>query len=172
MEKSTKNREDFEQENLFKSKKFNNESFNSIFNKHVPAPSKEIIKYIEPVPMILANKMNYTELGGKRPDDYSSSVEKDGKNNLIYTDYKKAYTNEKLVNENLIKKHKDFKSLDDFLEYRDNKTKRSLSSKEKRLIEEKQLREEKEEQERIERIKAQNLKIQMNNEKATRLFIK
>jgi curved DNA-binding protein CbpA len=97
MEKSSKNREDFEQENLFKSQKFNNESFNSIFNKHVPAPSKEIIKYKEPEPMILAKKMNYTEIGGKKPDDYSSSIEKDGRNNLTYTDYKKAYSNIRLV---------------------------------------------------------------------------
>ena len=173
MEKSTKNREDFEQENLFKSKKFNNESFNSIFNKHVPPPSKEIIKYIEPEPMILAKKMSYTEIGGKRPDDYSSSVEKDGKNNLTYTDYKKAYSNVRLIDEaSLIKKHRDFNSVDEFQAYRDNKTKKSLSNREKRLIEEMKLKEEREEQERLERIKEENIRIRLNNEKASRLFIK
>jgi curved DNA-binding protein CbpA len=172
MEKSTKDREDFEQENLFKSQKFNNQSFNSIFTKHVPPPSKEIIKYIEPEPMILAKKMSYTEIGGKRPDDYSSSVEKDGRNSLTYTDYKKAYNNVRLVDEALIKKHRDFNSVDEFQAYRDNKTKKSLTDKEKKLIEQKKLREEREEQERLERIKEENIKIRLNNEKASRLFIK
>lgn len=172
MEKSSKNREDFEQENLFKSQKFNNQNFNSIFNKHVPAPSKEIIKYKEPEPMILAKKMNYTEIGGKRPDDYSSSVEKDGRNNLTYTDYKKAYSNIRLVDENIIKKHKDFNSIDEYQVYRDNKTKKGLTEKEKKLMEQKKLKEEKEELERLERIKNENLRIKINNEKASRLFIK
>ena len=85
MEQSTKKREDFKNENLFEKQKFDNKSFNSIFNKHVPAPSKEVVKYKEPEPMVLANKMSYTEIGGKRPDDYSSSIEKEGKNNLVYT---------------------------------------------------------------------------------------
>jgi len=172
MEKSSKNREDFEQENLFKLNKFNNQTFNSIFNTHVPPPSKDIIKYIEPEPMILAKKMNYTEIGGKRPDDYSSSVEKDGRNSLIYTDYKKAYTNVRLIDENLIKKHKDFNSVDEYQIYRDNKTKKNLTDKEKKIIEQKKLKEEKEEQERLERIKQEYIKIKINNEKASRLFIK
>jgi len=172
MEKSTNKREDFSQENLFKSEKFSNENFNSIFKKHVPAPSKEVIKYKEPEPMVLAKQINYTEIGGKRPDDYSSSVENSGKNNLVYCDYKKAYTNTRLINEETIKKHKDFKSVEEFESYRDNKTKKGLTDKEKHLIEKKKLQEEKEEFERQERIKNENMRIRINNEKASRLFIK
>lgn len=172
MEKSTKVREDFNQENLFKSQKFNNENFNSIFNKHIPPPPKTLIKYKEPEPMILAKNMNFTEIGAKRPDDYSSGVEKDSKNNLIYTDYKKAYSNTRLVDEASIKKHKEFKSVEEFQSYRDNKIKKGLTDKEKKLIEQKKLREEKEEYERLERIKNENLRIKLNNEKANRLFLK
>lgn len=172
MEKSTNKREDFSQENLFKSQKFNNENFNSIFNKHVPAPSKEVIKYKEPEPMVLAKKMDYTEIGGKRPDDYSSSIEKESKNSLVYCDYKKAYTNTRLINEEIIKKHKDFSSIEEFQTYRDTKTKKGLTEKEKRLIEKKKLQEEKEERERQERINNENIRIKINNEKVSRLFIK
>lgn len=172
MEKSSNKREDFKQENLFKSQKFNNENFNSIFNKHVPAPSKEIIKYKEPEPMVLAKKMDYTEIGGKRPDDYSSSIEKEGKNSLTYCDYKKAYTNTRLINEEIIKKQKDFKSIEEFQSYRDTKAKKGLTDKEKRLLEKKKLQEEKEELERQERIQNENIRIKLNNERASRLFIK
>jgi curved DNA-binding protein CbpA len=172
MDKSSKNREDFNQENLFKTQKFNQENFNSIFNKHVPPPPKALVKYKEPEPLILAKNMNFTEIGGKRPDDYSSGVEKDGKNNLIYSDYKKAYSNTRLVDEATLKKQKDFKSIDEFQAYRDNKTKKVLTDKEKRIMEQKKLQEEKEEYERQERIKQENLRIKLNNEKASRLFIK
>jgi len=172
MEKSTNKREDFNQENLFKSQKFNNQNFNSIFNKHVPPPSKEIIKYKEPEPMVLAKKMDYTEIGGKRPDDYSSSIEKESKNSLVYTDYKKAYSNTRLINEEIMKKHKEFSSVDEYQVYRDTKAKKGLTEREKRLLEKKKEQEEKEEQDRLERIQNENLRIKINNEKASRLFIK
>jgi len=172
MEKSSNKREDFSQENLFKSQKFSNQSFNSIFNKHVPAPTKEIVKYKEPEPMVLAKKMDYTEIGGKRPDDYSSSVEKQSKNSLVYTDYKKAYSNTRLVNEEALKKQKEFTTIDEYQVYRDTKMKKGLTEKEKKLLEKKKLQEEKEEQERLERVQQENLRIKLNNDRASRLFLK
>jgi curved DNA-binding protein CbpA len=172
MEQSSNKREDFSQENLFKSQKFSNQSFNSIFNKHVPAPTKEIVKYKEPEPMVLAKKLDYTEIGGKRPDDYSSSVEKQSKNSLVYTDYKKAYSNTRLVNEEALKKQKEFTTIDEYQAYRDTKMKKGLTEKEKRLLEKKKLQEEKEEQERLERVQQENLRIKLNNDRASRLFLK
>ena len=172
MEKSTGKREDYSQENLFKSQKFNNQSFNSIFNKHVPLPTKEVVKYKEPEPMVLAKKMDYTEIGGKRPDDYSSSVEKQSKNSLVYTDYKKAYSNTRLVNEEILKKQKEFRTIDEYQAYRDTKMKKGLTEKEKKLMEKKKLQEEKEEQERLERVQQENMRIKLNNDRASRLFLK
>jgi curved DNA-binding protein CbpA len=172
MEKSNIKREDIKNENLFAKQKFNNETFNTIFNKQVLAPANEIIKYKDPEPMVLAKKMNYTELGGKRPDDYSSSVEKEGKNGLIYTDYKKAYTNTRLIDEASAKKPKEFDTIEAYQSYRETKTKKELSDKEKRAIEKLKIKEEKEESERLERIKNENMRIKINNEKASRLFLK
>jgi len=172
MEKSSKKREDFKNDNLFEKQKFDNQSFNSIFNKYVPPPSKEVVKYKEPEPMVLAKKMNYTEIGGKRPDDYSSSIEKEGKNTLVYTDYKKAYSNTRLIDEASAGKKKEFNSIEDYQSYRDKKSKRELTEKERRLLEKKKLEEEAEEEARQERIQQENRRIMINNEKASRLFLK
>jgi curved DNA-binding protein CbpA len=172
MSESSKIREDFSQSNLFDKKKFDTQTFNSIFTKHTPAPSKELTKYKEPEPMILAKTMNYTEIGGKRPDDYSSSVEKSSKNNLIYSDYKIAYSNTRLVDEDAINKNlKDFKNVEEYEKYRNIKLKKGLSDKEKKIMEQKKLKEERDEYERLERIKQNDIKIRINNEKASRLFI-
>ena len=172
MEKSSKEREDYKQENLFDKKKFDNSNFNKIFDKHTQKPPSQIIKYREPEPMILAKKMNYTELGGKRPDDYSSSVERDSKNSLIYTDYKKAYETTRLVSDEELSKIKEFKSVEDFQVYRDKKLKKGLSDKERRYMEMKKLKEEQEEEERIERLKNEAMRIKRINEKASRLMLK
>lgn len=172
MEKSSKIREDFKQDNLFNKKNFDNSSFNKIFDKHVEKPLNEIIRYKEPEPMVLAKKMNYTELGSKRPDDYSSSVEKDSKNSLIYTDYKKAYSMTRLISDEEIKTKKDFNSLEEYQIYRDKKLKKALTDKERRYLENKKIREEEEERARLERIENENIRIKINNEKASRLFIR
>jgi len=173
MSESSKIREDFSQENLFDKKKFDNNSFNKIFTKHTPPPPTEIIKYKEPEPMVLAKTMNYTEIGGKRPDDYSSSAEKSSKNNLIYSDYKIAYSNTRLVDDEMINKSsKDFKSIEEYEKYRNLKIKKGLTDKEKLYFENKKIKEEQEEYLRLERIKQNDIKIKINNEKASRLFIK
>jgi len=173
MNESSKIREDFSQENLFEKKKFDNTSFNKIFTKHTPPPPKELVKYKEPEPMVLARTINYTEIGGKRPDDYSSSAEKSSKNNLIYSDYKKAYSNTRLVDEDMMNKSlKDFKSIEEYEKYRNSKIKKGLTDKEKLYFENKKIKEEQEEYLRLERIKQNDIKIKINNEKASRLFIK
>jgi curved DNA-binding protein CbpA len=174
MTESSKIREDFTQNNLFEKKKFDNTSFNQIFTKHTPPPPRtEITKYKDPEPMVLAKTMNYTELGGKKPDDYSSSAEKSSKNNLIYSDYKMAYSNTRLVDdETLTKSLKDFKSMEEYEKYRNNKFKKGLTDKEKLYFENKKIKEEQEEYLRLERIKQNDMKIKINNEKASRLFLK
>jgi curved DNA-binding protein CbpA len=172
MVQSSKIREDFTQTNFFENKKFDNTSFNSLFNKNTPPPPKQLTKYKEPEPMILAKSISFSEIGGKKPDDYSSGVEKSGKNNLIYADYKIAYNNVRLVDEeSLVKSLKDFKNIEDYESYRESRLKKGLTTKEKLYFEQKKLKEEQEEYERLERIKQHDLRIKLNNEKASRLFI-
>ena len=169
---SSNNRDDIpDPKNLFQTQKFDNNSFNKIFIKHtLPPPPSQLIKYKDPEPLVLAKTMNYTEIGGKRPDDYSSSVEKNSKNNLIYTDYKIAYTNTRLVDDEAFS-IKNFKNLEEYEAHRNSKFKKGLTEKEKKYFELKKIKEEKEEYERQERIKHNDLKIKLNNEKASRLYL-
>ena len=172
MTESNNNRDDLpDPKNLFETQKFDNSSFNKIFIKHtLPPPPSQLIKYKDPEPLVLAKTMNYTEIGGKRPDDYSSSIEKSSKNNLIYSDYKIAYTNTRLVDDETFT-IKNFKNVEEYEAHRNSKFKKGLTEKEKKYFELKKLKEEKEEYERQQRIKQNDLKIKLNNEKASRLFL-
>jgi curved DNA-binding protein CbpA len=167
MEKSTGKREEISIENLFSKKKVNNETFNEVFNKKVPV-SKEIIKYKQPEPIPLSKTLQYTEIGAKRPDDYSSDLTK---KSLAYADYMKAYNGMRLANPDDIKNRKDFKSVTEYEKYRDKKIKQALSDKERKYIDEQKAKEEEREYERLERIKMQNIAIQKAHEKANRLLI-
>lgn len=167
MSKSEKTREDIPIENVFNKQKVDNGTFNELFNKKVPV-SKEIIKYKEPEPLPMAKQLQFTEIGNKRPDDYSSGVEQ---KNLTYTDYMKAHNGMRLINPEQVNR-KDFKSVEDYEKYRDNKIKKGLTEKEKRYIEKQKELEEQKEFERLERLKQQEIAIQRAHEKATRLLIK
>jgi len=171
MEKSTKTRDDININKLVNDTKFDSKSFNDIFNRHVPV-TKELIKYKEPEPLQLAKSIQYSEIGAKKTDDYSSSVENSSKNNLVYTDYMKAYTNTRLIDPDIIKSKKDFKNVEEYEKYRNAKIKKGLTNKEKQLLEEKKEKEESDEYLRLERIRQRDLQIEKNHEKANRLFIR
>jgi curved DNA-binding protein CbpA len=168
MEKSSKVRDELSVKNVFANKdKIDNTTFNEVFTRKVPV-SKEIVKYKDPEPMLLAKALKFTEIGGKKPDDYSSRVEN---TNLNYTDYMKAHSGMRLANADEIKS-KTFKSVEDFEKYRDNKTKRGLTEKERRYMEEKKQKEEQEEYHRQERIRQRDVSMQLAFDKANRLLIK
>lgn len=168
MADSNGKREEISIENVFNKGKVDNSTFNEVFNKSVPV-SKEIVKYKEPEPLPMAKSLAFTEIGSKRPDDYSSGVEK---NTLAYTDYMVAYNGMRLANPEDINKKKLFKSVEEYQKYSEAKTTRSLSEKERKYIDKKKLLEEKQEFERQERIKMQNIAIQKAHEKANRLLIR
>jgi curved DNA-binding protein CbpA len=171
MDESTKVREDINIEKLIKKNKIDNESFNALFNKNVPV-SKGLVKYREPEPLILAKSLQFTELGGKRPDDYSSSLEKNNANTLAYTDYMKAHDGTRLVDPSLMKNVKEFKSVDEYEVYRDNKAKKTLSARELKAEELKKMKEAKAEEDRLERLKMYDKKIEKSYEKASQLFLR
>ena len=168
MTQSSGKREDIYIENVFNKSKIDNATFNQVFNKNVPV-SKEIVKYKEPEALPMAKNLQFTEIGAKRPDDYSSDTTK---NSLAYTDYMKAYNGMRLANPDEIKSHKDFKSVQEYEKYRDKKIKQSFNEKERKFYENQKRMEEEKEFERLERIKHQNIDIQKAHEKANRLMLK
>jgi len=168
MDESSKNREDINIEKLIKKNKVDNKSFNELFNKNVPI-SKQITKYQDPEPLVLAKSLQFTELGGKKPDDYTSGIEKI--NTLAYTDYMKAHDGSRLVDPEIINKMKEFQSVEEYQKYSENKAKRELTNREKKLLENKKIKDEKAEFERLQRIKIYDKKIEKSYENANRLFL-
>jgi curved DNA-binding protein CbpA len=168
MTQSSGKREDIYIENVFNKSKIDNATFNQVFNKNVPV-SKEIVKYKEPEALPMAKNLQFTEIGAKRLDDYSSDTTK---NSLAYTDYMKAYNGMRLANPDEIKSRKDFKSVQEYEKYRDKKIKQSFNEKERKFYENQKRMEEEKEFERLERIKQQNIAIQKAHEKANRLMLK
>ena len=67
---------------------------------------------------------------------------------------------------------KEFKSVEEYEVYRDNKAKTELSAKELKRQEIKKIREEKEEQMRLERLNKYDKNIELSYEKANRLFLR
>jgi curved DNA-binding protein CbpA len=170
MEDSTNVREDIKIDKLIKKNKIDNKSFNELFNSRVPI-NKQLVKYKEPEPLLLAKNLQFTELDNKRPDDYSSSSSRK-QNSLSYTDYMKAHDGTRLIDTSIIKSKKEFKSVEEYEIYRDNNAKKELSMKELKMQENKRLKEEKEEQMRLERLKKYDSRIELSYEKANRLFLK
>ena len=169
MDDSSKTREDINIEKLIKKNKIDNESFNEIFDNNVKV-NKELIKYRTPEPLMLSKSLQYTELGGKRPDDYSSSIEKT--NTLAYTDYMRAHDGTRLVDPKLMKSVKEFKSVDEYESYREKKATKTLSAKELKNEELKRLKALKDEDDRLERLKMYDKKVEKSYNKASQLFLR
>ena len=169
MLKSTKNREDFKLDNIFDNKQFTNRSFNEVFDKNVTI-SKEIVKYYEPKPMILAKNLNFSEIGAGKNQDYSSSIEKT--NNLAYTDYMKAHSTNRLIDASELNNFKTFKNMQEYQKYSDKKVKKQYNDKELDKINKKKEKDEQEEIERLDRVKKQNINIQNAYDKANSLFLR
>lgn len=109
MAKSSKERETISVPQLLN--KFNKESFNSTFEKTTLSKSQDVIIYQEPEALPMGRNIAYTELGGSKPDDFSSSRE--GTNSRVdYTDYMKAHTTTRLVDPRSVKERTEYKNVD------------------------------------------------------------
>jgi curved DNA-binding protein CbpA len=168
MQESSKVREDINIEKVIKKDKIDNETFNNLFNKNVPI-NKQLVKYKEPEPLLMAKTLNFTELGSKKPDDYTCAPEKS--KSLAYTDYMKAHEGTRLVDESIIKNNKHFKNIDEYKKYSDSKIEKQLSHKELKLQQIKKNREENEEMQRLKRLEEYDKRIEKSYNKANKLFL-
>lgn len=169
MTESSDIRDDINIDNIFKSEKIDNKSFNDRFNNFVKTSTK-IVKYEEPTPMILAKNLNYSIIGSGKNNDYSSSIEKT--NQLAYTDYLKAHSTNRLVSNSEFDNIRKFKNTEEYKKYSDKKIKRKLTDKELKNIEKKQYKLDKEELERLERIKIKDREIEGAFNLANKLLLK
>ena len=168
MQISSKIREDINIEKVIKKDKIDNETFNNLFNKNVPI-NKQLVKYKEPEPLLMAKTLNFTELGSKKSDDYTCAPEKS--KTLAYTDYMKAHDGTRLVDTSIINNNKSFKNIEEYKKYSDTKIEKQLSQKELKIQELKRIKEEKEEMMRLKRLENYDKRIEKSYNKANKLFL-
>ncbi len=166
MAASSKTREDIDIPQVMS--KFNKSKFNEIFDKQVPA-GKEVIIYKEPEPLVLAKKLQFTEIGGTT-DDFSTDATK--KTGLHYTDYMKAHTTSRLVDPRSIQERKTYKSVEEFESDRASRTQQKLSEEELRYQKEMQMKKEKEEQKRLRRVVERDERIDKHYQNTSQLFLR
>lgn len=166
MAASSKTREDIDIPQVMS--KFNKSKFNEIFDKQVPA-GKEVIIYKEPEPLVLAKKLQFTEIGGTT-DDFSTDATK--KTGLHYTDYMKAHTTSRLVDPRSIQERKTYKSIEEFESDRAARTQQKLSEEELRYQKEMQMKKEKEEQKRLKRVIERDERIDKHYQNTSQLFLR
>ena len=130
-------------------KGISNDKFNSYFEKYaernVDPKHKQLVRYKEPEPMLLAKKIGFTELGTDQIDDFSG--ENKSLKNLNFMDYKLAHTTTRIVDPSLVKR-KEYATIEDV--ERDRANIRKLSQKELADIERRKMKEELREKKRQE----------------------
>jgi curved DNA-binding protein CbpA len=164
MEKSSKNREDINVPKLLK--KFDQGRFNKVFDKVVPQ-TKEVIVYREPEPLQLAKNLQYTEIGGSKPNDYTSSIE----SSIKYTDYMKAHTTSRLVDPRSISERQEFKDVQQYEKARDKTTQKPMTMEELRYKKEQEEQEKLAEENRLRKVKERDHIASDHYERMNRLLL-
>lgn len=97
--------------------KFTLNSFNKQFETQNKVQTNHIIKYVEPEPMSITKKIQYTELGMDNTDDFSG--ENLSKKTLNYMDVKLAHTTSRIIDPSTVQR-KEYKGIDDIKVDREN----------------------------------------------------
>lgn len=166
MEKSSKVREDLSVPSIL-SGKVTTERFNSAFDEHTLPSSREIIVHREPDAMQLVKKLQFTEIGGEKPDDFTH-VPQSARAGLAYTDYKVATTNTRLVDPRAVAARKEFKNVEDFEAHRTSVTQAPPTSEELAWRAEKERMEAEKEERRIARARDRDARYAVHYEKVSR----
>uniref|UniRef100_A0A6C0EK77 J domain-containing protein n=1 Tax=viral metagenome TaxID=1070528 RepID=A0A6C0EK77_9ZZZZ len=159
MDESIKNRDDIDIENNMGkySKDTFNKKFNSIKNE---INTNDIVKYRVPEP-VTSNTLCYTELGDK-PDDLSHRVQ-----NTIYTDYKKAYEDNYLIDPSKI----NIRNYKDINELEKDREQLQLSDEQIMAIEMDKEKEERNEWMRTQRLQERDNYLYEHHKKQNKLFL-
>jgi len=150
MEPSSEIREDIDIPK--KLAKFDAKKFHDLFDAEVPS-TKALIHKSDPEPMVLAKKLQFTEIGSGRPNDYSSDgTTERAKNALQYTDYMKAYTTSRLVHPKFKDGHVTFNTVEEYEAHRAKRTQDVFTVVEKRQMAREKRKIEKREATRLARV--------------------
>ena len=169
MVKSSKVREEISIPQLLKGK-VSADRFNSAFDEHTMPSSKEVIVHREPDAMQLAKTLQFTEIGGDRPDDFTH-VPQSARQGLAYTDYKVATTVNRLVDPRAVKKRKDYKNVEEFEVHRAAATETPATEEEIAWQAQKKRDEEDREERRLARMREKDSRISVHYESVSRGMI-
>lgn len=167
MEKSNGKRDDINVPQFIKGK-YNSQNFNKTFDAVTLTSSKDVIIYKEPEALDMSKQLKYTEIGANKPNDYSSAPTD---NKLQYTDYLKAYSTSRLVDPRSVTT-KNYKSIKDLENAREDAIKKQLSDDELKWISKKEKLEKQKEEERLRRLDNYDKRIAQHHERVNRIFIK
>ena len=135
---------------------FNEKKFNEVFQKKVPT-SKALVHYEEPEALVLAKKLNFVEIGKTAKDFSDDGAHK--KRSIMYADYMRAHTTERLIDPEQMKERESFKTVESYEKYRDELAKKELTSEERERLEARKRKEEEMEMHRLQRLKERDVRI-------------
>ena len=151
-------------------KGIDNNKLNSYFEKYadevVDRSNKAMLKVKEPEPLLMCNKIAFTELGTENIDDFSD--ENKSLRSLNFMDYRVAHTTSRIVDPNLVKRQ-DYKSIEDV--ERDRANIKQFSSKELASIEKRKAAAEQQEKKKQEAQKQMDARTSEQFKKLTRLML-
>lgn len=168
MAPSSKNRDDINIPRMFK--KYDTNAFHQTFEKMTLDTTKDVVVYREPEALPLMKKIQYTELGGDTPDDFSSG-DTNERRGLQYTDFKKAHTLTRLVDPRAVQPRKEYKTVEQYESARANVMKKPETPEEIAWRMQKQREQEEAEQRRIERLRQRDQMISLHHDKVNRLML-
>jgi hypothetical protein len=150
-------------------KRFDTNTFNQTFDKTTLDTSKEVVVYKEPEALPLAKKIQYTELGGDRPDDFTSGEGE--KRSLQYTDFKKAHTMSRLVDPRSVQQRQAYKNVEQYEHARASAMKKPETPEEIAWRLRQQKEQEEKEERRLQRLKERDQLIAIHHDKMNRLML-
>lgn len=150
--------------------KFNAEVFHKTFETTTLPTAQEVVVYREPEAMPLARKIQYTELGADKPQDFSSG-EGQSRNSLAYTDYMKAHTTSRLVDPRAVKEQRQYANVEQYESARAEVLSRPMTAEERAWREQKQREEDEAEQRRRTRLVERDRKIALHHDRMNQLML-
>lgn len=166
MAASSKNREDFK----LPRKQYTKEGFNKAFDETTIDKSKEVIVYREPESLPLSRKVQCTEIGAGRTDDYSNTTDKPRQ--LGYTDYMKAHTTSRLVDPRAVKDRAVYKDVNAYEADRSRSLETPPSDEELLWRAEQQRNREAAETRRLQRVSDSDRRVAAHHARVSKLMLR
>jgi len=151
-------------------RKFNVDVFNNNFEKTAkPTTSNKFVTvYKEPEPLLMSKKIQYTELGVEKVDDYSA--DNTTRRNLNFMDYKVAHTTTRIVDPATVKR-KEYATINE-LEGERSRIQFNMSKEDYEYEMRKKRQQEDAERQRLETMERQRRIEEAHFEKLQRLVLK